>query len=174
MRLIRCTPTSCSTPSGAFSPIGVGAPMLGRILEEMLATDARVESCGTSCGCAEGAPAAAPARSEQPATTARKFPIDLFESDSHFVVRGSLPGVKKDHVQVELHEGSLTITATRSIGPAEGERALHVERTGESLSRTIRFATPIQSDGTSGELTDGVLTLRLRKAVPPATKIRID
>src|SRR5258708_549072 len=40
-------------------------------------------------------------------------PIDLFEDKDHFIVRAELAGMKKEDIDLRLHEGSLSISGER-------------------------------------------------------------
>src|SRR6476620_2217549 len=41
------------------------------------------------------------------------LPIDLFEDKDHFIVRAELPGMKKEEIDLSLHDGSLSISGER-------------------------------------------------------------
>lgn len=104
------------------------------------------------------------------------LPLDISEDDTHVIVRASLPGFSKEQIQVEVHEGVLTIKAEkREEHEEKGERFYRRERRIGSMSRRVALPSVVQESEAKAELRDGELTLRLCKE-PKATprKIAID
>lgn len=92
--------------------------------------------------------------------------VDVSEDDKHVFVRASLPGFKKENVQVEVHDGVLSIKAEQSEEKEEkGERFYRRERRFGSMNRRIALPSTVVEGETKAELKDGVLTLRLPKSV---------
>ena len=81
-----------------------------------------------------------------------RFPVDLYEDKDSTFVRAELPGVKREDVNVEMIEDTLTINATRK----DGEQSF-------SLSRAITIPESVQADKVSAALENGVLTVTLPK-----------
>src|SRR5437762_210856 len=46
-------------------------------------------------------------------TSSTRFPVDLYEDKENTYVRAELPGLNREDINVEMTEGSLSITATR-------------------------------------------------------------
>jgi HSP20 family protein len=91
--------------------------------------------------------------------------VDVSEDPRSVIVRASLPGFTKDNVDVEVHDGVLTIKATQSEQREEkGERFYRKERRFGSVSRRIALPCAVQDAEAKADLTDGVLTLRLPKS----------
>jgi HSP20 family protein len=93
------------------------------------------------------------------------LPIDIAEKDGDIVVRASLPGFAKDEIDVQVHDGVLSITAKRSEQHEEsgddGERYYRRERRIGSVSRRIALPDGVDGAKTEAELRDGVLTLTI-------------
>jgi len=90
--------------------------------------------------------------------------LDVSEDEHNVLVRASLPGFRKEDVQVEVHDGVLTINAGRTEESEDtGERFYRKERREGSVSRRIALPSPVVEDEARAELADGVLTLRLPK-----------
>lgn len=90
--------------------------------------------------------------------------LDVSEDGEHVIVRASLPGFKREDVQVELDEGVLTISARREEAHEEhGEKFYRKERREGSVSRRIAMPTAVDDERAAAELADGVLTLKLPK-----------
>lgn len=95
----------------------------------------------------------------------RSFPVDLAESETQFVLRASLPGMKPDDVQITVQNETLTISGTiqETQEPQGQQWLLHEQRAG-AFQRTLRLPTPINADHARASFEDGMLTLTLPKA----------
>jgi HSP20 family protein len=102
--------------------------------------------------------------------------IDVYETESTFVVTAEVPGVSRDQVDLAFEDRRLTIRGQRSDRAAAGD-VLHfhqVERGFGSFVRTFEFADKIDVEQVSADLADGVLTVTLPKVPPPpARKIQV-
>jgi HSP20 family protein len=88
--------------------------------------------------------------------------LDVSEGDGQVVVRASLPGFQKEDVEVQLHEGVLSIKATHAEETeTKEERFYRRERRTGSVSRRIALPGVVSDADVSGALEDGVLTLRI-------------
>ncbi len=85
-------------------------------------------------------------------------PLDLYEDKANAYVRAELPGISRDDIQVELADGTLTITATRKTPATEGqpERSFPV-------SRAVTLPDEVQADKIGAAYENGVLTVTLPK-----------
>lgn len=98
--------------------------------------------------------------------------VDISETPDEIIVRASLPGFSKDEVDVQLHQGVLSIKAEHQADSeaAENERYHRRERFWGSVSRRIALPGLVHDADVTGEMRDGVLTLRIH--VPAAAKPR--
>jgi HSP20 family protein len=103
------------------------------------------------------------------------LPLDVSEDEKSVIVRASLPGFKADDVDVQVHNGILTIKAEQSEEHEEkGERFLRRERRFGAVTRSVALPSMVDEDACDASLEHGVLTLRIPKsqaAMP--RKIRI-
>lgn len=91
--------------------------------------------------------------------------VDVSEDDRHVIVRASLPGFKKEDVDIEVHDGVLSIKAAHSEEHEEkNERFYRKERRFGSVSRRIALPSAVLEGEAKADLSDGVLTLRLPKS----------
>jgi len=96
-------------------------------------------------------------------------PIDLLERDDELVVVADLPGYDKDDIDVRLSGTTLTIAAERSSESeieSDDEDGTYVrsERSGETVSRSLRLPDRVDESETEARYENGVLTVTLRKA----------
>ena len=102
--------------------------------------------------------------------------IDVYETDTSFVVTAELPGLTREQVDLAFEDRRLTIRGSRSDRGAQGDvvRFHQVERGYGSFSRTFEFADRIDVDRVVADLADGVLTITLPKVQPlPPRKIHV-
>jgi len=110
-----------------------------------------------------------------PAIEEGNLALDVSEDDKNVVVRASLPGFRKDDIDVEIHDGVLSIKAERSDENEEkGETYYRRERRYGTVTRRVALPSIVEEGNTTADLKDGVLTLRIpksQKAMPRKVKI---
>ena len=90
------------------------------------------------------------------------LPVDIAQTDKDVVVRASLPGYKKEDIDLRIEKGVLSIKATKQKETeVEDEKYYRRERFMGSVSRRIVLPGIVQNDASSAELVAGVLTLRV-------------
>ncbi len=88
---------------------------------------------------------------------AGRFPVELRQDASNAYVRAELPGVRREDINVELADGTLTITAARKQPVGEGEETF-------TLSRAVALPETVSADKVAATYENGVLTVTLPKA----------
>ncbi|HEU4687998.1 MAG TPA: Hsp20/alpha crystallin family protein [Vicinamibacterales bacterium] len=91
-------------------------------------------------------------------------PVDVFETHDRFVVMVELPGLTQDDVQLQHHEGRLTISGVRRERESACEQFHRIERGHGNFSRTFQLPVPIDPERITADLRDGVLTVTCPKA----------
>ena len=90
------------------------------------------------------------------------LPIDVSKSDDEYVVKASLPGCKKEDLDILVHDGVLTIKASLKDDISNSKfKYLKRERNYSSFSRTLRLPDVVEGDKAEAELKDGVLFLTI-------------
>src|SRR3954469_25749919 len=90
--------------------------------------------------------------------------MDLVEHDDHFLLRADLPGLTEDDVNIELNDGSLTISGERRAEHAKQERGFYrVERQFGTFSRTLTLPDGIAGEQIKASFTNGVLEVWIPK-----------
>lgn len=104
------------------------------------------------------------------------LPLDISEDDRNVIVRASVPGFRKEDIDVEVHNGVLTIKARHSEEHEEkNERFYRRERRVGSMSRRVALPSTVREDQCQATLKDGVLTLHIPKSedsIPRKVQIR--
>ncbi len=91
--------------------------------------------------------------------------LDLYQDKDSVLVKIEVPGMKRENINLSLHDDLLTITGERLHEKAHDEKgSLRNERFFGKFERTINL--PVQVDGTRVTATyeDGILTVTLPKA----------
>jgi len=94
------------------------------------------------------------------------FPaVDLYEDKDNLVVRAEVPGMKKEDIEISLHDGYLTLSGERK-GEEKSETAekYRSERWLGRFHRTISLPCRVEADKIKATYTDGILTVNLPKA----------
>jgi HSP20 family protein len=91
--------------------------------------------------------------------------IDVQEDNENLIVRAELPGLKRENIDISLHENTVTISGERKkVEIREGAKVSREER---SFGRFVRsLSLPKQVDTTKAKATykDGILTVSLPKS----------
>jgi HSP20 family protein len=90
--------------------------------------------------------------------------LDVHEDKDSFIVRTELPGLKREDIEVSLHDGALTITGERKAETvSEGTEVHRQERFYGKFQRVLTLPTPVAADKIKAQYKDGVLTVTLPK-----------
>ncbi|KAF9484303.1 small heat shock protein [Pholiota conissans] len=102
--------------------------------------------------------------------------MDLHENGEKNLVTATFefPGVPKENVQIDIHNGRLTVSAEtkRSADFDEAGYAVHERRFGK-FSRTLQLPQGIKEDVVQASLENGVLTVTFPKSTPEQAPKRI-
>jgi HSP20 family protein len=91
--------------------------------------------------------------------------LDLYESGDHFVAVVELPGMRKDLIDISLHDGTLTISGERKReSNNNGEAAQRTERYVGTFRRSIALPTRVDPSKVTATYQDGILKVTLPKA----------
>lgn len=91
--------------------------------------------------------------------------LDLHEDNDSFVVKMELPGMKKEDINVSLHDGSLSISGERKNEEKhEDSEVYRSERFFGRFQRTVTLPAAVAADKIKAQYKDGVLTVMLLKA----------
>jgi HSP20 family protein len=91
-------------------------------------------------------------------------PMDLVETDDHFVLRADLPGMKEDDVKIEFEDGTLTVSGERKAEhESKHEGYYRVERAFGAFSRSLTLPQGIDPEAVTANFDNGVLEVRIPK-----------
>ena len=111
-----------------------------------------------------------------PNATQRAFvpAVDVHDGEAQYTLSFDLPGVPIADVEIEVHEGRLTVRGARKLEPAtKGEGYRQLERGHGEFRRAFSLPENIDVAGIAAESKDGVVTVTLPK-LPAAKPKRIE
>ena len=90
--------------------------------------------------------------------------VDIFEDGNDVVVKAELPGMKKDDLEVNLTDDTITVSGEKKKEEKiEKKDYYRVERSYGSFTRSFRLPKEVQSDKAKASFKDGVLEIRVPK-----------
>lgn len=93
--------------------------------------------------------------------TPRFMPMDLYKVDDHYVLTADLPGVDPGSVDVNVDNGTLTLTAHRSARSEDTVQWLANERFSGTYRRQLSLGDGIDVSGIDATYENGVLTVTI-------------
>src|SRR2546421_9757133 len=90
--------------------------------------------------------------------------LDLYQSSDNVVAVLELPGMRKEDIEISLHDGTLTISGERKRESRGGEKAERTERYVGAFRRSITLPTRVDASKVSATYKDGILKVTLPKA----------
>jgi len=103
--------------------------------------------------------------------------VDISETDSEYLIKGEIPGVKKEDVKVTIQDGMLTIQGERKQEKEEKGKKFHrIERSYGSFVRSFRVPDDADENSVKAEFKDGMLNVTLAKsakAKPKAIEVSV-
>jgi HSP20 family protein len=90
--------------------------------------------------------------------------LDLYQNNDNVIAVVELPGMRKEDIEISLHDGTLTISGERKMETQEGDKAERSERYVGKFRRSITLPTRVDANNVSATYKDGILTVTLPKA----------
>jgi HSP20 family protein len=97
--------------------------------------------------------------------------VDISETGQEYLIRASLPAVKKEDVNVTVEDGMLTVSGERRQQQEQKDEKFHkIESFYGSFSRSFSLPEGTDAAAIRAESKDGVLTIHVPKAKAEARK----
>ena len=112
-------------------------------------------------GRSAGFPSMADERFNMPAT-------DISENENEYCISAELPVMKKDDINVSLHDGVLSIEAvSKSEHEEKGDKQIRTERRYGKFVRRFTLGDAVDESSVQAKFEDGVLKVVVEKAKQP-------
>jgi HSP20 family protein len=90
--------------------------------------------------------------------------LDLYEDKDNFIVTLELPGMKKNEIDISLHDGVLTVSGERKDEREQTEgKTFRSERYFGKFQRSLTLPTAVDANKVKASYKDGVLSISLPK-----------
>lgn len=91
-------------------------------------------------------------------------PMDLVETDDHFILKADLPGLAEGDVNIEVEDSVLTVSGERKAEHEDKrEGYVRVERAYGSFRRSLTLPEGIDPEAVTATFDKGVLEVRIPK-----------
>ena len=98
---------------------------------------------------------------------------NIEDKDSEFVISMAVPGVKKEDINVEVHDNIITISSEKEDSSEETEKNYsRKEYSYNSFSRTFKLPQNVKEDKIEANYKNGELILQLPKVEVEIKKIK--
>src|SRR4051812_6717215 len=90
--------------------------------------------------------------------------MDVVETDEHLVVRADLPGLDREDIEIEVKDGTLTITGERRAEHEDKDEGYHrVERSFGRFARSLELPRGVEPGSVEAGFERGVLEVKVPK-----------
>lgn len=89
--------------------------------------------------------------------------LDLYQDKDNVTAIVELPGMRKEDIEISLHDGMLSISGERK-SDTKKEDATRTERFYGKFRRSVTLPTQVDSNKVTASYKDGILTVTLPKA----------
>jgi HSP20 family protein len=103
--------------------------------------------------------------------------LDLYQNNDNVVAIVELPGMRREDIEISLHDGMLTISGERKREASNDAEAERTERYIGKFRRSITLPTRVDANKVSASYRDGILTVTLPKAEeakPKQIQVKVD
>jgi len=90
--------------------------------------------------------------------------VDILESKDSYLIRAELPGMKKEDFNLEVNDGTLTLSGERKAESlTDGVEYHRNERVHGKFSRSFYLPQTVKQDEIKGTYRDGILEIQVPK-----------
>lgn len=101
--------------------------------------------------------------------------VDAYENEQGYQLEVALPGMKRDDIKVDFHQGKLTISGERAFRNEQNQRRYHlVESSYGSFYRTFQLPDTVDATRIEATFEDGVLLVSVPKDAQKTMRHQIE
>jgi HSP20 family protein len=91
--------------------------------------------------------------------------VDIYETDEKLVIKVELPGLKKEDIDIEVRDNTLTLKGERKFEKEIKRENYHrVERAYGSFQRSFTLPSTVKQEAIEASFKEGILEISLPKA----------
>lgn len=97
---------------------------------------------------------------------------DIEENENHFLIAVDIPGLKKEDIEVEVNDDTLTVSGTRKEEKRSEESGwIKSERFTGKFLRAFSLGEAVDAKGIQASYEDGVLKLQIPRVKEPKAEV---
>ena len=101
------------------------------------------------------------------------LPVDIFEDGESVIVKAEIPGIRREHVNVQLSPDSITISGKKSNEQRVQEKDFYrLECSYGSFTRVCQLPAEVMVDKARAVFKDGVLEVRIPKSLEASPRMK--
>lgn len=90
--------------------------------------------------------------------------VDAYETEKSYEIEAALPGMKREDIKVDFHQGRLTIAGERQFRNEQNQRRYHVvESSFGSFQRSFQLPDTVDASRIEAAFEDGILRVTVPK-----------
>lgn len=90
--------------------------------------------------------------------------VDIHEGDKAIAIKAELPGIKKDDVHIDVHDGVITLKGERKFEKEDNKENYHrIERSYGSFFRSFTLPSTVDVEKINATYKDGILEVTIPK-----------
>jgi HSP20 family protein len=101
--------------------------------------------------------------STQRSASAMRPPVDIFETSDGITLNADMPGVSKEHLNLQVEGNTLTVEGELQVNMPEDMEAIYADVRSRLYRLSFVLSSELESSRVEASLKDGVLTVRIPK-----------
>lgn len=89
--------------------------------------------------------------------------VDIFEDAEGITLMADMPGVSREHLNIEVDKDMLLVEGDARINMPDGMEAVHADVRATRYRRSFALSSELEADKIDASLKDGVLNVRIPK-----------
>jgi HSP20 family protein len=99
----------------------------------------------------------------QRSESAMRPPVDIFETSDGITLQADMPGVSKEHLNLQVEGNTLTVEGELQVKMPENMEAIYADVRSRLYRLSFVLSSELESSRVEASLKDGVLTVRIPK-----------
>ena len=86
-------------------------------------------------------------------------PVDVYETADRFVLTAELPGLTREDIDIQFHDGTLVLQGRRREAPVPCEQYHRVERGHGKFTRRFALPSAVDAGRITADFREGILSI---------------
>ena len=103
-----------------------------------------------------------------------KMSCDVYEKDNNINIEIDMPGFSKEDIKIEMHKGTISITAEKNVTDSDDKKYLCRERTYYGKYQRSFYLGDVEEDSITASFNNGILYITVPKKLEGQNKRMIE